>query len=188
MPVVPDDLDQVAAAAAEDVEIAGMRDRARAPAAPAAPGRSCRAACRCGPPPARPGHRTGPGSSAQRRQHATQRRGADRLGNPHRRAVRQHDLDPVVRVRQSDRRRATMRPVRWRRRRRQLRHDAQRHEGRLLRHQRRRAAARPATATAGRGSPRAGAPRRRTSPQARPARPGSAASPRPANDDAARPR
>lgn len=95
-PIVPDDLDQVAAAAPEHVEIAGMGIAAEASAAPAAPSRSCRAACLCGPLPARPGPQKGPGSSAQHRRHATQSRGADRLGHPQRGAIRQHDLDPVT--------------------------------------------------------------------------------------------
>ncbi len=46
-PVVPKDLHQIAAAAPEHVEVTRRADHAPAPAAPAAPGRSCRDACRC---------------------------------------------------------------------------------------------------------------------------------------------
>ena len=75
-----------------------MRVTAQAPAAPAAPGRACRAACPYGRPPATPEHRLGSGSCAQRRQYAAQGRGTDRRGNAHRSPVRQHDLDAVVRL------------------------------------------------------------------------------------------
>ena len=66
-PVVPENLDQMTAFAAKDVQDRRRADRAPAPPGPAPPGCSCRAACRCDRPPATPARRTEPGSSPRQR-------------------------------------------------------------------------------------------------------------------------
>ena len=74
------------------------KGRAAAPPGPAAPGRSCPAACRCGRSPARPGCPTGTGSPAPARLHHRRhgrgdRRRIDGTLDPDPNAAGQRDLD-----------------------------------------------------------------------------------------------
>lgn len=69
-------------------------DRASASPGPAGPSRSCRGACPSGRPPAKPGPRSEPGSSApQRGDHRRRQLGRDRCRNPHPRGGGEVDLD-----------------------------------------------------------------------------------------------
>jgi len=79
-------------------------DRAATPAAPEVRGHSCRAACRCAPPPARPGPPREPGSTPYGRNDPAQRGQVDIRADPDAGAVRQRDLN-LARRRRSGRRR-----------------------------------------------------------------------------------
>ena len=65
--IMPQDLDQIAAPAAEDEQDARHRDHAAAPLGPVGQGRSCHGACRCGRWRARPAPHSGTGSSSDQR-------------------------------------------------------------------------------------------------------------------------
>ena len=97
-PVMPDDLDQVAPGASENVQIAGVRIAAKRLLDLQRQAVHALAACRCGRPPARPARPRGPGSSPlQHVQHQPQRRRLDPIADPNPVPAGQLNLDQLTR-------------------------------------------------------------------------------------------
>ncbi len=90
---MPKDLQKITARATKNVEIAGMRIAPQRLAEPAAPGCSCRGACRSSPSPARPAHRTADDHPRRTDHHPAERNETYIVANAHAAAIGQADLD-----------------------------------------------------------------------------------------------